>query len=292
MRVIGAVTCLVLFASANLVARVLQEKQRIRRDLGTEIVYLPPEWLVRRVALGRQTVAADLFWVQALQYYGEEANRPFFYRDLYRFIDLVVALDPDFEFAYRFGGTSVPYNSGRWTWHNVAESSRILERGLERFPNRWEMWMQLGFNRGIIGTDFTGAAAAFERAAACPGAPRYLAQLVTTLYATAGATDRAKAYAAEILAHAEEPEIREVMERRLIEIEIEEQLQRIDKAIADFRAAKNKDPMLVVELVLSGHLKVPPHDPLGGDFIIVDGEARSTSLERGRLRVADLDYRQ
>ena len=260
----------------------IEKNQPFRPD---EIVYLPPPQLAGLASLGHKTLMADYYWIQALQYYGEELNRRLHYRDLYRFIDLVVTLDPDFEQAYRFGGTAIPYHPGGWKWQNRAEAEDILLRGLKRFPDDFRMWMQLGFVRGIIGTDLAGAAEAYRRAAEVPDAPRWIPKLVTRLLATAGALDRAEAYAKSFLEHAETPEMREAMARRLKELEIERTLRRLDGAIETYRGRFGRDPESVEALVGAGLLSTVPEEPLGGEYRIEEGHAISTSLRKGRLHV-------
>ncbi|MFW6369126.1 MAG: hypothetical protein ACOC0J_00915, partial [Myxococcota bacterium] len=58
----------------------------------------------------------------------------------------------------------------------------------------------------------------------------------------------------------------------------------IDEATRGFVLAKGRAPVTVEELVEQGFLDEVPEDPLGGDFYFEGGEARSTSLHRGRLR--------
>ncbi len=249
------------------------------------MVYLPPAWMARHLSFGHRHIVADYAWLQALQYYGNSWNRLFYFRDLGRYLDLATDIDPDFKIAYRFGAAAIPFNSRGWTWHNVPQSNALIEKGLRHDPNDWQLWLQLGFNRGVIGTDFEGAAEAYRSAARVPEAPSWIPQLVTRLYATAGATDRARAYAQQLLVSSDEPEVREAMQQRLWEIDIEEELQRIDDAIRRYRDDHGEVPGDVNALVTRGYLKRMPIDALGGEFVIEDGEARSTSLHKGRLRV-------
>ncbi len=277
---------LVLLLTSVVGLAVHQERDlRLRRAQGSELVYLPPAWLAKHLTFGHRYLMADYAWLQALQYYGNEWNRLYFYRDLGRYLDLSTDIDPAFTIAYRFGAASIPFNSGGWTWHNVPQSNELIEKGLRHDPNDWQLWLQLGFNRGVIGTDYEGAAEAYRNAARSPGAPTWIPQLVTRLYATAGSMDRARMYAQQILASTDEPELRETMERRLWEIDLEEQLVKIDEALRRYRADHGEDPAQVNVLVTRGYLKELPEDPFGGVFYIENGEARSSSLHKGRLRV-------
>ncbi len=281
---LGAVVAGAL-AGAIALAWTLERQQREAPVQGNAIVYLPPAELARLASLGHPTLMADYYWMQALQYYGEDKNRRYHYRDLYRFIDLVVTLDPNFKYAYFFGGTAIPYNPGGWKWQNRAQAEDILLRGLERFPDDYRLWMQLGFVRGVIGTDLKGAAEAYRRGAEAPGAPPWIPKLVTRLLATAGELDRARAYAESFLEHAETPEMRLAMERRLAEIDVEATLRTLDRAIARYRERFGHDPDDVQALVDAGIIDRVPVEPLGGEYRIEAGRAISTSLHKGRLQI-------
>lgn len=262
-----------------------------QRDLNNEardVVYLPPAEIARVVSLGHATLAADYAWIQALQYYGEEANRQFHYRDLHRYIELVIDLDPRLLVAYHLGGTAVPYNTGRWQWKNVEPAKRIIQRGLEKWPEDWTMWRQLGFLQGIVGDDFAAAAESFQRAAALPGSPPWFPALVTRLFATAGELDRAEAYTMTILEHAEDPTLAQTMERRALELVIERHLQALDSAVQGYRVMTGEAPKTLDELVSFGLIVALPEDPLGGTYRLgEDGRAYSTSLQGGRLWAHD-----
>ena len=274
-----------LLASATGLGWTLHLRDQARRDQGNSLVYLPPPWIARHGSFGHPQLLADYVWLQALQYYGDEANRAQRYRDLHRYLELVVELDPDFRYAYRFGAAAIPYNTGGWTWHNVEHSTALIQRGLARFPDDWQLWLQLGFNRGVLGTDYEGAAEAYRHAASARGAPTWIPQLVTRLYSTAGSLERARAYALEILENTDQPELQETMRQRLKEIAAEESLIQIDQAIRRFREQTGEAPSTLTQLFANGLLTSLPQDPLGGTFYIENGEARSTSMEGGRLRV-------
>src|SRR6476469_3959575 len=95
------------------------ELQRIRdRDfpvapIEDDSLYLTSPRAARRMTLSYHALAADLYWIRALQYFGgtrrmvqagqtigEERSR---YAQLYPLLDLTTSLDPRFNLAYRFG---------------------------------------------------------------------------------------------------------------------------------------------------------------------------------------------
>jgi hypothetical protein len=180
---------------------------------------------------------------------------------------------------------SVPWNLGHWQWKNVPASNAILERGLERFPDDWFLWMQLGFNRGILGTDYHGAADAYRHAAAVAGSPPWLPALVTRLLATTGAVDAAETYARTVLAHTRDPRLRAGMKHRLLQLRSQTNVDRIQAAVDRYQQRHGAPPASVEVLVKEGLLDRVPTDPLGGTYAIVHGRAYATSLLKGSLHV-------
>src|SRR4051812_17933386 len=72
-----------------------------------DLIYLPTPAQARLMSLGYVNAVADFYWVKALQYYvdqGQAANR---YKNLGDYLDLVIGVDPDYEFAYKFAGLAV-----------------------------------------------------------------------------------------------------------------------------------------------------------------------------------------
>ena len=69
-----------------------------------DLIYLPTPAQARLMSLGYENAVADFYWVKALQYYtdqGQAANR---YKNLADYLDLVIGVDPDYEYAYKFAG--------------------------------------------------------------------------------------------------------------------------------------------------------------------------------------------
>src|SRR5688572_16107182 len=91
-------------------AIVLLQIERERRFPATEpaeqILYVSSPAAIRRMALSYDMMAADLYWIRAVQHYGrtklaDDGRRR--YELLYPLLDLTTSLDPYFNIAYRFG---------------------------------------------------------------------------------------------------------------------------------------------------------------------------------------------
>jgi hypothetical protein len=230
---------------------------------------------------------ADYYWVMMTEATGR-ANSADGYRNLYDYADLITELDPQFRYVYVFGGAAIPHNKGRETWFNTDESTRLLKKGFTLFPEYVYLRILLAYNLSYFHHQYHEAADIIKDTVPMPGAPRYLPQLATRLYATAGDIDSGLRLAMSLHESATDPESRAAFERRSKELLLERELQRLDKAIALFRTREGRPPESIVELVTHGEVLFVPPDPLGGEIVIGgDGRTHSTAAEDQRLEIFD-----
>ncbi|MDR1990092.1 MAG: hypothetical protein LBQ09_07665, partial [Acidobacteriaceae bacterium] len=131
---------------------------------------------LQQLTKGYNALAADLYWIRTIQYYGGGAP-PF--PLLYPLLDLTTTLDPSFNIAYRFGAIFLaeapPRGPGR-----PDQAIRLLEKALRAHPGRWEYMQDIGFVHYWWTHDDDAAADWFDRAAHVPGAPWFLQTLAAT----------------------------------------------------------------------------------------------------------------
>ena len=245
---------------------------------------LPRQDLLRIVGRGYIQLVTDYFWLQLIQITGS-AYKADEYKDIYPYADLVTDLDPPFRMVYTFAAGALPTNLGREQWVNTDESSRLLRKGLKLFPDDLKMNMLYAYNLSAFHKQYRESAEVLRHAAKLPGAPAYLPALATRLYAQSGDVNAGRMLAQSLVDSAENEETREIFKQRVRDLDLEEQLQRVDRSIADFRAVFGAAPPDVATLLWLGYLKEPPVDPQGGGFFIGDdGRARSETQHR-RLEV-------
>src|SRR4030095_15235032 len=71
-----------------------------------EVQWVRSPNVMRRLVLGFDSLAADIYWIRAVQYYGgtklsKEEKKD--YSFLFPLLDITTTLDPRFNIAYRFG---------------------------------------------------------------------------------------------------------------------------------------------------------------------------------------------
>lgn len=143
---------------------------------------VPQPQTLQLMSLGHSEAMADLVWLDALSYFG--GNRALA-RDvtwLDPHINAITELDPHFRLVYEWAGTVIMYG-GKIDNRSVMASNRLLEEGIERFPEDWMLCFMLAINYYFEMTPTTEEERTryrelgiyyFQRASHLPNAPAYL----------------------------------------------------------------------------------------------------------------------
>lgn len=226
----------------------------------------------------------DLLWLRAINAIGlkdsKEKNLA-----LYEYGVVITELDPRFRTAYEFIGLNIPFAVARNTFVGGDLSCDMFRRGLKVFPNDRTLMMYLGFSLMHHERKFSEASEVFARAAQLPNALPWMGLLATRLKSHSGEAEDALELTRHLLESELEPDVRNELELRVEELAIEVVLQRVDRAVSDFRARYGRAPESLDELTRAGLHDGTVFDPAGGLISFgPDGKATSTSLTR-RLEI-------
>ena len=185
------------------------------------LLYVRSPAAAKKAVLGHHALAADIYWIRALQHFGSERLSPpehvRTYALLYPLLDLTTTLDPYFSIAYPFGaiylGEPYPGGPGR---PDLAIA--LLEKGLAAQPHKWQYMQDLGFVYYWHMRDYESAAATFQRASELPGAPSWLRPLAAVTLAEGGHRDSSRALWQQ-LAQSEEDWLRDAAALRLVQLD-------------------------------------------------------------------------
>lgn len=160
--------------------------------------YLPSATFLRYASLGYNAMAADLMWIRATQYFGEELERrrdakkagtfkesDERYKFLYPLLERTVSLDPQFMDAYRFGGLLLTVVK------RYDDAIALYEKGYAANPDRWEMPHDLGRLYFLDVKDNEKALYWWKIANDLPGRPQYIPRFVPRLYMQTGQKEMA-----------------------------------------------------------------------------------------------------
>jgi len=170
-------------AAAGLLSAFDQARPGVQRE--ADEPWLPPAGAVRPVFLGYHALAADLFWIRTIQYFGAHVQTDRRYPHLYRLVDLTTSLDPYFVEAYQLGGLFLSLGRA------YPEAIAIYRKGTEWNPDRWELPYDLGRMYFLDLGDIPAALEWFERAMRLPGHGHYVPRLVARLRARVGLVEAA-----------------------------------------------------------------------------------------------------
>jgi hypothetical protein len=252
--------------------------------ISEETLYVTSGKTVQKLTAGYNALAADLYWIRAIQYYGgirrrladeraargNGSNAPTDYHLLYPLLDLATTLDPYFNIAYRFGSIFLadpfPGGAGR---PDLAVA--LLQKGLRARPDKWEYMQDIGFVHYWWHHDYQTAAAWFVRAGSVPGAPWFLKSLAATTLAQGGDRESSRTMWQSILKSAENDWLREDAERRLLQLraldEIDELQKRADRVTAD----SGRPPSDWTAVLRA---RVVPLDPMKTPYGLEEGRVR------------------
>lgn len=188
-----------------------------------EYVLLPPPQAARFTSLGYNELAADTTWVRALVYYGSQIKGDENYRYLEKFIDNIIALDPQFKRAFTWAVSAVTYKNGQGTQEEFRIAANYYEKAIKVYPEDWEFawrggllyWFDVWDEDPTKNAQFKERGAELmERATRSPGAPDHLAGKATTMRTKLGQKERALDLLKERLFTTDDPKARENIMRR------------------------------------------------------------------------------
>ncbi|HEY7514519.1 MAG TPA: hypothetical protein VIC87_08575 [Vicinamibacteria bacterium] len=268
---------------------------RIDAELGTfraqqEVLYLWSGTQVKRMVPGFEGLAASIYWLRTVQYFG---GQRLFARDkrfelLEPLIDITTTLDPRLEVAYRYGAIFLceppPVGAGRP--HN---GIGLLERGARALPESWRLRQDLGFFHFLYLHDVETASRILYEASNIPGAAFWLKTLAGDLLLKKGDRGQARAMWKQMYDQAEGGILRTNAERQLVILDTLDQADRLTAAAHAFSRAHGRLPHDLKELAASGLARDPVVDAnrIPFDYDQATGRVRistSSSLWRPDLR--------
>jgi hypothetical protein len=260
-----------------------------------DAVYVTNGSTVRRLTGAFNPLAADVYWLRAIQYFGgtkrridaapgTPAARPLpeplgsdDYRQLYHLLDITTSLDPRFNIAYRFGAVFLaagyPGGPGR-----PDLAIKLLEKGLRERPDKWEYMQDIGFVHYWYRHDYKAAAEWFDKAARTPGAPWFLKSLAAVTLAEGGDRRSSRVMWEAIRQSADNDWLRKDADRRLVQLRAFDQIDELQSAVDGVAAATGARPADWKAVIRSKGWPGVPVDPRGTPYELTpDGVVHMSS---------------
>jgi hypothetical protein len=208
-----------------------------------DVVVLPPPSELHAWTLGWDAAAVDLLWAKVLVAYGTHWAEHREFRDVPRYADAILELEPGYAPLYRFIDTMLAYRPMQGTEDDVRKARAYLERGTRERPQDAALWMEYGQFIAFIAPSFLGTdadreawrkdgAEAIGHAVELGGDPDR-ALTAATILSGAGATQEAVRYLERAYAFTEHPsmtDLHEALGRRLAALEASQMVRAADAA--------------------------------------------------------------
>jgi hypothetical protein len=244
-----------------------------------EVLYVASGRDVRRLAPGFEGLAADLYWLRTVQYFGGQRlyahDKKF---ELLRpLIEITTDLDPRLVIAYKYGATFLsepqPIGAGR-----PREGIEVLEKAVRAMPDNWRMRQELGFFHFIFLHDAQKAAQILLEASRLPGAAFWLKNLAAMVLAKEGQRESARQIWSQIYKQSEGP-MRDNALRHIQVLDARDLADQLQALVAEYERRTGRRPHTLDDLRSAGLVHGPVVDQSGMPFLY--------DRESGTVRVSN-----
>ena len=242
---------------------VALERRSLRVDPPLEVL---PSDFVALVAGSHKPLAADLFYIQGLQFIGRtnpsEGPRALKEREIDYLLNtfrIVSALDPKFLSPCFMGGIAITYDA-----MSSRKAIQFLEEAWRLNPEEWRIPLWIAFNYFHHLHQARDSLRYFQLAAERSTAPAFIRELLPMVYYDAGDPETGVAYL-EGLQASLGPSRNQWVERKLSWLRA---IALLERAVRQFTERFSRMPDRLEELISKGFLQDIPQDPFGKGFLL------------------------
>jgi tetratricopeptide (TPR) repeat protein len=235
----------------------LQRWIDVRRGGGTaveESLYITSGRTLRRASLGFNGLLADLYWLRAIQHFGERARqvegplnilnvKDWNLALLEPLLNITTELDPHYVAAYRFGALFLPDL-------NPEGAVRFVERGIRDNPGDWRLYQDLGYIFWRQGR-YREASETYERGSRVAGAPGWMKPMAAVMLAQGGERETAREMFRRIYESSDDPTTKGISLARLQSMQSEDEITFLNRLAASWRERSGACPPSLAELMKS-----------------------------------------
>lgn len=198
---------------------------------------------VKRISLGFNGLAADWYWMRALQYVGRKVlNTPgqiqlddlgqLNVRLLAPLLDTATTLDPEFTEPYEYAAVVLP-------GVNVEDAIRIARKGIAVNPSAWRLYQHLGYIYWQQ-KNFKAASEAYGQGAALPDAPHWMEVMKAQMLAQGGSRRTARLIYERMYQQTDDLNVREMARRRLLQVQSFDERDEIRRLLGEYAAREKR----------------------------------------------------
>jgi len=209
---------------------------------------------IKRMSVGLNALAADLYWIRTVQYFGRKvmdsgaplsaaATKDLRMDLLAPLLDIVVTLDPQHIPAYRFGAMFLPER-------DMPAAIALVEKGIEQNPNQWRLYQDLGYIYWQAGNAaapeeqnkyYSKSSAWFDKGGTIAGAPWWMRDLGGLMRIKGGSREAARAIYSTYLT-SDDPNIKAQAVERMKQLRSLDEIDAVNSLIARYKQQRGECP--------------------------------------------------
>ena len=261
------------FAGVWQLQRKVDFERDAMREEQDEVLVRSPK-LMKVVTLEYGTLAADIYWTRAVQYYGNKRlGQDTNLESLWPLLDVATTLDPNLLPAYRFGATFLSQPEPRGAARPDL-AVQLLERGLKANPDYWRLYQDLGNIYYLELKDYARAGQAYLEGSKNPSAAPWMKIMAARFLEKGESPETAAMLWAELFESSTDAAIRENARINLELLRADEDIEHVNEIAQQFTAKTGRLPRNVREMMQIGLIGGEPVDPTGHAYVIgSDGKA-------------------
>jgi hypothetical protein len=233
-----------------------------------DLLYFNSPPVLKKMALGYDSLLADIYWLRTIQYFGdrrEADKRTVRFKNLSTFLDITTTLDPDLIDAYRNGyiylSEEEPVGAGQ-----PEEAIRLLDKGIQAHPDLYELRLDKGFAYYWFFGDFRKAGEIWLEASRRPESPEWMEVLAAAAFSQGGSMDIARTLWKRQYDESTRKDIKENARNRLLSLQVAEDLWTLEYRLGVYLQENGKYPRSLDALSSPGGRKITTVDPLGTPY--------------------------
>jgi len=252
---------LLFLAGAGLISlKITMDRIPRKKIPGASIIYIPSGKYLKYATFGYSSLAADLIYIWAIQYYSTYTVIDRF-KYLEHIFSIIAELDPRSTDPYEVGALIAYYEA-----KDLKLAYKIMDLGLEKNPDQWIFPFEAG-HYAQMAKDYETARKYYEKTIKIRGAP----DVVKRLYAAAGfkTMDLKASWEMwhEIYNTAKEERTKKIASKHLYLVKSTTDMNGLREAIKRFKERYDHNPEDLIELVQTGFLASLPKDLDGKDYL-------------------------
>jgi len=235
--------------------------QHREKVAGSSIIYIPTGKYLKYATLGYSSVAADIIYLWAIQYFSTtEIENRFEYLD--HIFNIISELDPHYLDPYEIGAIIAVYEAGDFDL-----AFKILDKGLANNPDEWLFPFEAGHYAQRFLKDYSLAKEYYRKAMDIPGAPAQTRRLFANALFETMDFQTAWAIWMEIYQTATDERTKKIASNHLYRVKAAVDTENLAEAVGRYRSRFGRLPLSLEQLIATGIVTQLPRDLDGKDYV-------------------------